>query len=153
MDEESKKYLEQHQLDGVVRIPEDEYSQFPAGDFFMHFMLGKATIEAGKRYAFPRILEHGHLDLESGQETLPKLSFENIYKGECKEVRFLVYDSFIEENPTDTDFVYSFTHIQDIQQLHEYLFKRYSQSRTHLTLEAVHAMGVTKALFRIAPIL
>lgn len=146
MDEETKKYLSKHKLDGVIRIEEDEYGGFPQGDLLTHFNLEKTTVEAGKRYALPRILKNGYVDPKTGEEVLPLLSFDDIYHAECLEVTSRVpYEAL-----RPKDFEHSLRHIQTIAELQSYIVKRYAKSKLGVSSEAFLSRGVAKMLLKIA---
>ncbi len=137
-------YKEENDFAGVIRIPEEEYAGFPDGDLFTHFNLEMTSCEVGKYYLFPRIVHHGYL-VQTGEEELPQLSFENIYRAECLEVRNHVpYKSL-----TPEDFTYSFKHIQNVEELKTYILKRYQKSKPNLSSEEILSRGVSRMLLRL----
>jgi hypothetical protein len=109
-----------------------------------HFNLEHTTVERGKRYALPQILEHGFLDAE-GHETLPKLSFEDIYIGEC----LAVSNNIPYEALAAIDFEYSFIHIKNIDDLKRSILRRYQKSKPDLTRDDLLAQGVSRMLLVI----
>jgi len=146
MDTETIRYLAQHQLDGVVRIPQAEYSGIPA-DYLTHFNLEKTDVVVGKRYALPRIIKHGFVEADGG-EVLPELSFDDIYTGECVEVRNNVpYDEL-----TPTDFDHSFAHIRNVDDLKRYIVERYHQSKPTLSQEEILSRGVSRMVLKLSKV-
>lgn len=69
MQEDTTQYVQQHGLEGFIRISNDEYAGIPQGGWLAHFNLEQTTVKAGHTYALPRILKHGYLD--------PQPSFEH----------------------------------------------------------------------------
>lgn len=139
-----EQYLAAHGLDGVVRIPQDEYGGIPRDGYLAHFTLEITTVEAGKRYALPRILRHGYL--HGGVEVLPKLSFDDSYFGECLEVRNRIsYDALVQK-----DFEHSLRHIQSAESLKHYILERYRASKPDLTPHDILSRGVARILFRLS---
>jgi hypothetical protein len=145
MDEEIRAYLAEQGLDGIIRIPEGEYTGFPQGGYFAHFNLERTNIELGKRYALPRILTHGSIDAQ-GREVLPVLSFQDIYRGECLEVRNnITYKALVA-----ADFLDSFTHIKNIDELKYYILGRYEKSKPMLRREEILDLGVSRTFLRLS---
>lgn len=145
MDEETVRYLALHHLDGVVRIPQAEYSGIPGSGYLAHFNLEKTDVVVGKRYALPRIIRHGFVEA-NGREVLPELSFDDIYVGECVEVQnHLPYSAL-----TSADFEHSFVHIQNADDLKRYIVERYSKSKPTLFPQDILALGVSRVLLKIS---
>ena len=147
MDQETTRYLTLHHLDGVVRIPESEYSGIPTHGYLTHFNLEKTNVVVGKRYALPRIIKHGFVEAD-GREVLPELSFDNIYTGECVGVQnHLPYSTL-----TSVDFEHSFAHIQNADDLKRYIVERYSKSKPTLLPQDILALGVSRVLLKISKV-
>lgn len=141
---ELHSYILENNFKEVIRIPDEEYGGFPKLDLFTHFNLETTSCEVGKSYVLPRIIRHGYIQ-EEGEEVLPLLSFENIYAGECLEVtNHLPYESL-----TPDDFVHSFKHIQNVEELKTYILKRYQKSKPNLTSEQILSRGVSRMLLRL----
>jgi len=144
MDQESKEYILRHGLDGIIRIPQDEYNF--SGGLFVHFNLEKTDCEVGKSYVLPRILKSGY-SVRGKEEVLPELSFENVYHGVCLEVHnHLAYESLKPD-----DFTYSFLHIQNVEELKTYILQRYTKSRGDLSEDDILKLGVSRMLLKIEP--
>ncbi len=145
MSEQVQEYLVHHQLDGVIRIPDEEYVGFPDTGYLTHFNLEHTTIEKGRRYALPRILKYGERGPDKKTTVFPELSFENIKTAECLEVRNHVsYDSL-----TPEDFKNSFRHISNVGELKKFILKRYQKSRPHLSPEEMLSCGVSKVVLKL----
>lgn len=145
MSEQVKKYLSAHQLDGVIRIADEEYAGFPDTGYLTHFNLRETTVEKGKRYALPRILKHGERTAEDENALLPELSFQNIKTGMCLEVK----NNLSYESLTPEDFKNSFCHISNVEELKKYILRRYQKSRPYLSPEEMLAQGVSRIVLRL----
>ena len=146
MDEKTQNYLAVHTLHGVVRIPEEEYGGFLEGGFLAHFNLERTTVAVGKRYALPRIFVHGRVASGDIPEVFPVLSFDDIYHAECLEVR----NNIPYEALTEADFKYSFTHIQNVDDLKRYILLRYRQTKPHLNDADLLSLGVSRMLLCVS---
>lgn len=147
MQEDTMQYVQQHGLEGFIRISNDEYTGIPQGGWLAHFNLEQTTVKAGHTYALPRILKHGYLDPHASTEVLPILSYQNIYHGTCLEVRNRIpYEAL-----TAKDFEYSLSHISNVLELQKYIVMRYSKSKPYLSREELLALGVSRILLKIVP--
>lgn len=123
----------------IIRIQQSEYDEIPESGFYTHFNLGSAPHVPGTVYSLPRIIKHGHDEVD------PLLSFENILNAKCIGVKIAVpIDSVTEE-----DFRYSMRGIKDIESLKERMLYRYTKSRPQLSKEEILNMGVTVTYLEI----
>lgn len=145
MDQETTRYLALHHLDGVVRIPQTEYSGIPGSGYLAHFNLEKTDVVVGKRYALPRIMAHGFVGTD-GREVLPQLSFKDIYIGECVAVQ----NNLGYHELTAADFEHSLAHIKNVDDLKRYIVARYSKSKPTLLPQDILALGVSRILLTLS---
>jgi hypothetical protein len=127
----------------LIRIQESEYESIDSSkEYFAHFNLGHAEHEKGGLYALPRILRGGKI--HEGMETLPLLSFNNIYIAECVEVEYdLPYEKLEPRH-----FAFSMNGIKDVQALKDTIVRRYNQSRPGYSKEEFLSKGVTFTLLK-----
>ena len=145
--DDRKKYLKENvgpEISGVIRIHDDEYKNIDREkEFLTHFNLQVSHHKVGNIYILPRILKSGFFTEE--KEKLPNLSFKNVIKGECVEVReYLKYEE-LEKN----DFEFSFENIKNSEELEKIIYERYSKSMPNLSKKEILDLGVSLTKLRI----
>ncbi len=138
--------LERFGVQGVVRIPEDEFNTMnDESKLFGHFNLEKTNHEIGAKYLIVKMLRNGEYGDEKEAEIPPLLSLDGAYIVECLEAENHLPYSQLSSNYFD----HSIPNITDESTLQLAVLKRYSQSRKNLPEEEIISKGVAFTLFKI----
>ena len=137
-------WCKEHGVRLWIRFREQEFNQITKDTRFVtHFNLQRTDNIVGNLYVLPLIFKPGNY--QDGKETLPILSFENSFVAECLEVRNNVAYSDLKEE----DFLYSFSHIKNVEQLKKVILEKYNTSMPKLSKEEILSLGVSISKLKI----
>lgn len=140
-------FLEEHGLDGLIRIESGDFALLPASGRYAHFNLERANHEPGKRYGLIRLVRHGYYDANTDSETLPVLSTSGIRFASC-----IAYKERISYRAlTEQDFLHALPSCKDPAALTASILRRYRQSLPGLKDEELLDRGVAFTLLDLEP--
>ena len=137
--------LKRFKVDGLVRIPEDEYGNIKMDDGeFGHFNLEGTNHVVGKKYLILKIRRHGKHMTDLQAEQPPLLSTDGAIIAVCTQVENNLPYSELRK----AHFKHSMNGIADIASLSSAIQKRYA-SVTSLSNEEIMSKGIGFTLFRV----
>lgn len=136
--------LEMFGVKELVRIPDAQYpNNYNAGDVITHFGLPIHNIP-GKRVVLSRIMKTGFF-LENGTESLPVLSFNDVWIAE----KVKVIESIAYEDIQGDYFENTVGSCSDTDELRKLILSRYRNTLPDLEDEQILSQGVSIRSFKL----
>jgi hypothetical protein len=137
-----KEFFKRYNIHSMIRFHEKEFSKIPEINL-THFNLQHTIHKEGQRYVLVKIQQTGYYTKE--EEIPPTIDLTTFYIAECMEVK----NNLKYKEITAQDFIDSFSHIKNIEQLKKIIIQRYSKSMPDLSPDEIISLGIATTKLRI----